>query len=776
MAAATVDEIKVLLKAQTADFERKMKRAGKTVQKSGKQMEKSAKGASGRFKNLASSVTLVQGPLSGIGARFTAANAIFTRTNVLLAGTVLALAGLAAGLKATVGAFSRNERALGRISALIKSTGGAARLTTDEIDDLAIAMDRATLGTRIGFLEASAVLLSFKEISGDAFASALEGAANISEIMGTDLRSAALQLGKALQDPAIGLSMLRRAGVNFSPTARDVIIDFVNMGEKAKALDLILQGVQGQIGGAARGAARGVAGAADDLGAALRDLSVDIGGIISEFLRLSETGKRAAKVIDDFSGQSSFRKLSESMKFETLDEGKAKLEAVDRIIQSFVARIDELSRKELSLLGPGVKLEDIRGIIVEMFELTKVQRQLNLALEVRAKLLKKVTEAERNSVAVTEEIPEKVRKVIKELELETQALTKTGAELIFFNAMQKAGQKGMTKYAESIRAAADAFFNLQTKISLASEAVKIQIRLADEAEAAMFRQAEVGADIINSQRREVEVLTKLIAAQRKGNRERLIEERIIERLIQAKDANLDLSKQEIANIKAQAAAIIDLEQSLEDVTESTFDWGEEIKDLNRRALADFQQNIIDVAAGTKSLGDAWRETGRIILNELNKIIVKMIFASNIGESGGGGIFGDILKGIFGFFTGGSSSGGGVSPVSPDIVSSTTDAGFGPFQGGGRVTAGQAIIGGERRPELFVPDQPGRIVSRIFPSMLQGAGGPTLIFENNFSIGVAEAARREITAAMPQIIDAANEHVMRQINLGGREARVVQRKR
>lgn len=769
MAAATVDEIKVLLKAQTADFERKMKRAGKTVQKSGKDMEKAAKGAGGRFKNLASSVTLVQGPLSGVGARFTAANAIFTRTNFLIAGTLLAFAGLAAVLKTTVSAFSRNERALGRITALIQSTGGAAKLTTDDIDNLAIAMDRATLGTRIGFLEASAVLLSFKEISGDAFKSALEGAANISEIMGTDLRSAALQLGKALQDPAIGLSMLRRAGVSFSPTARDVIIDFVNMGEKAKALDLILEGVEGQIGGAARGAARGVAGAADDLGAALRDLSVKIGGVIADFLRLTESGKRAAKVIDDFSGSTASRALAESLKFETLDEGIEKLNAVDRVIQAFVARIDELSKKELSIFGPGVGFGDLRGILADTRELVKVQRQLNLAMEVREKILKKVNAEERASVDIAEEIPEKVRKVIKELERETEALTKTGAELVFFNAMHKAGQKGVSKYAESIRAASDAFFDLKTKIDLASEAVKIQIRLADEAEAAMFAQAEAGADIIISQRREVETLQKLIAAQKKGNRERLIEERVIERLLQAKDANLDLSKQEIVNIKAQAAAIVDLEQSLEDVTEATFDWGEEMKDLNRRALETLQQNIIDVAAGTKSLGDAWRETGRIILNELNKIIVKMIFASNIGESsGGGGFFGELLKGIFGFF---SSSASGGDPSSSSFFEESDG-----FQGGGRVTAGSRILVAERRPELFVPDQPGKIVSRIFPSMLQGEGGVTNIFENNFSIGVPEAVRREITAAMPQIIAAANEHVMRQINLGGREARVVQRKR
>ena len=773
MAAATVDEIRVLLRAQTKQFERDMKRAGKTVGKSGKQMEGAAKGATSKFKNLASSVTLVQGPLSGIGARFTAANAIFTRTNVLLAGMVLAFAGLAAGLKTTIGRFSQNERALGRISALIKSTGGAAQLTTDEIDQMAIALDRATLGSRQGFLDAAGVILTFKEISGDAFRRTLEGAADIAEVLGTDVRSAALQLGKALQEPAIGLGMLRRAGISFSPAAKEVINDFVNMGEKAKALDLILEGVEAQIGGAARGAAGGVAGASDDLKASLNDLAITVGAMASEFLRLSEAGKKAAATIDAFSGASSSRALEKALKFETADEGIAKIDALDRIIQGFTARVDELSRKELSLLGPGVGLRDVPRILKDFKDLAAAQRTLSLATEVRAKLVAKLNELESMNISITNELPEKVRKVIKELDRETAALSKTGAELVFFNAMQKAGQKEGSKFADMIRASADAFSSLKARIDEANEALKTRIRLGQEAEDRMLGQAEAAADIIIGQRREVETLKRLITAQRQGNRERRIEERIISRLNEAKDKGVKLTKREIAGIKAKATAIVDLETELEDVTEATVNWNEELKDLNRRALREFQQSIIDVAGGTKSLGDAWRETGRIILNELNKIIVKMIFASNIGESGGSGIFGDILKGVFGLFTGGSSGGGGVSPA---IASSTTGVVFGPFQGGGRVTAGEAIIGGERRPELFVPDQPGKVVSRIFPSMLSSGGGDTFVFENNFAIGVAETARREITAAMPQIIDAAVDGMTRKVNLGGREARTVTRKR
>ena len=762
MAAATLDEIRVILAAQTGKFERDMKRAGKTVNKSAKQMGNAAKGASGRFKNLASSVTLVQGPLSGIGARFTAANAIFTRTNFLIGGTVLAFAGLAAGLKKTITAFSRQERAMGRIQALIKSTGGTAKLTADEIDDLAISLDRATLGTRQGFLDAAAVMLTFKDISGEAFERTLEAAANVAEVMGTDVRSAALQLGKALQEPAIGLSMLARAGVSFSPHAKEIINDFVNMGEKAKALDLILQGVEGQIGGAARGAAAGVAGAADDLSASLSDLSVDIGRAVADFVRLSEAGKRAAKIIDDLRGETARLAFAKQLKFKDLDEGIAKLDALDRVLAGFVKRIDELSRKELSFFKFDFK---------ELRELAKAQRTVNFLTERRVELVKKLNALEKLRKKTTDEIPEKVRKVIKELKRETEALTKTGAELVFFNAMQKAGQKEGSKFEARIRSLTDALFAQKSAIEAANEAMRTISRLGDEAEDRMLAQASAAADIIITQKREVETLQRLIAAQKKGNRERRIEERIIDRLNEAKDAGVELTKEEIEGIKAKAAAIVDLETDLDDLIEATVDWNEEIKDLKRRGLDELQQSIIDVAAGTKNLGDAWRDLGRVILNQLNKIIVKMIFASNIGAGGGGGIFGDILGAIFGGIFGGGSATPGA-----DFTAANIDT-VGHTQGGGRVTAGAAIIGGERRPELFIPDAPGRVVSRVFPSMLHGEGGcSTIIFENHFALGVAETARAEITAAMPQIVDAASDHVMRKINLGGREARIVQRKR
>lgn len=56
------------------------------------------------------------------------------------------------------------------------------------------------------------MLLTFTRIGKDVFPKAVGPILNVSTAMGTDLNSAALQVGKALNDPAKGINALSRAG------------------------------------------------------------------------------------------------------------------------------------------------------------------------------------------------------------------------------------------------------------------------------------------------------------------------------------------------------------------------------------------------------------------------------------------------------------------------------------------------------------------------------------------------------------------------------------
>ncbi len=89
--------------------------------------------------------------------------------------------------------------------------------------------------------------------------------------MGTDVKSATLQLGKALEEPRIGLSMLRRSGISFTEQQKKLIFSLSDTNQKAEAMSEILKVIEGQLSGVAASAAGSggnvtVAGAFDELG------------------------------------------------------------------------------------------------------------------------------------------------------------------------------------------------------------------------------------------------------------------------------------------------------------------------------------------------------------------------------------------------------------------------------------------------------------------------------------------------------------------------------
>jgi len=74
-----------------------------------------------------------------------------------------------------------------------------------------------------------------------------------------------MQLGKALEEPEVGLSALRRVGVSFTEQQKDQIKTLDFMGEKLKAQTILLGALEEQVGDAGEAAAGGLAGAMDSL-------------------------------------------------------------------------------------------------------------------------------------------------------------------------------------------------------------------------------------------------------------------------------------------------------------------------------------------------------------------------------------------------------------------------------------------------------------------------------------------------------------------------------
>lgn len=185
---------------------------------------------------------------------------------------------------ASVKAFSESENVISQTNAVIKSTGGVAGVSAKQVGELASSLQKVTKFSDETIQSGQNLLLTFTNISKDIFPEATETMLNMSEALGQDVKSSAIQLGKALQDPILGVTALRRVGVNFNDSQRDVIKNLVETGRAAEAQKMILKELQVEFGGSARAAGETFAGKLAILKNNLNDVQESIGKSIVDAL------------------------------------------------------------------------------------------------------------------------------------------------------------------------------------------------------------------------------------------------------------------------------------------------------------------------------------------------------------------------------------------------------------------------------------------------------------------------------------------------------------
>ena len=171
----------------------------------------------------------------------------------------LLLASFAVGLMAgTVGrlvaAFAEQESSEKRIDAALKSTKNISLLTANEIKKMSSNLqDVGVIGDEVNN-KMAALLLTFTNIRGQAFERTMIAANNMAiSISGgiptfEQLRSTAIQLGKALQDPAGQLGALSRSGFTFTGSQKEMIKNLVAQNKLQEAQNIILDAADTQFG------------------------------------------------------------------------------------------------------------------------------------------------------------------------------------------------------------------------------------------------------------------------------------------------------------------------------------------------------------------------------------------------------------------------------------------------------------------------------------------------------------------------------------------------
>lgn len=135
----------------------------------------------------------------------------------------------------------------------ILATGGAAGVTVAMAKEYADSLSLVTNFQDDAILAGENLLLTFTKIGSDVFPKATETMLDVSQKMGQDLKSSAIQLGKALNDPVKGMGALTRIGVSFSALQKQQVKDFMAVNDIASAQGVILDAIATQgFGGMAK--------------------------------------------------------------------------------------------------------------------------------------------------------------------------------------------------------------------------------------------------------------------------------------------------------------------------------------------------------------------------------------------------------------------------------------------------------------------------------------------------------------------------------------------
>jgi len=253
----------------------KTKRALKSAQKNIKNTSKEARTLADRFRNVARATAVMEGPLGGTAGRLSTMATLLGNVSLATVAMGIAFTGMTAAVFSSFKKFSQFESSTFKINSLLEQTQYASGQTADSIEEMSLRIGRDTLESADGIRQASAVLLSFKSIAGDAFERTITVATDLAAITGQDLKQSVIQLGKALEDPATGMSALRRSGVSFTNSQKDMIVTMRESGNVAGAQAEILKLLEGQLGGTGVAAGKGLAGSADAVSEAWTRLLVN---------------------------------------------------------------------------------------------------------------------------------------------------------------------------------------------------------------------------------------------------------------------------------------------------------------------------------------------------------------------------------------------------------------------------------------------------------------------------------------------------------------------
>jgi|GEM_PF-6974083 len=198
--------------------------------------------------------------------------------NQMTAAVTIPVAGF---LAQSINLFDKQAQSIAQVEAGLKSTNGVAGHTSEALQVMASDLQNlSTIGDEEILQKVTANLLTFTNVANEQFPRAQQAILDMSVRLGTDLKSSALQVGKALNDPIKGVTALAKSGIQFSKSQKLMIKSLVETGKTAAAQNIILSELEKQFGGSAAAAAKAGLGPIKQFNNSMGDMMETVGGAV----------------------------------------------------------------------------------------------------------------------------------------------------------------------------------------------------------------------------------------------------------------------------------------------------------------------------------------------------------------------------------------------------------------------------------------------------------------------------------------------------------------
>lgn len=188
-------------------------------------------------------------------------------------------------INGSIAARAESDKLAAQTGAAIKSTGGVAHVTAQQVDQLANAIKRYSGFDDEAIANGENLLLTFTGVrneagkGNDVFTQSTKIMVDMARALGTDAAGSAIQLGKALNDPLKGITALTRVGVTFSDEQKKQIKNFMAHNDIMGAQKVILKELTKEFGGSAMAFGNSSAGMLDKMKNAVGDAQEALGGV-----------------------------------------------------------------------------------------------------------------------------------------------------------------------------------------------------------------------------------------------------------------------------------------------------------------------------------------------------------------------------------------------------------------------------------------------------------------------------------------------------------------